>query len=101
LALDIATAGLQAAAERSDQVFGLIGRPGAEKPDHRHRRRLRARGEGPGDRGRTAERGNELSSSNGERHLPVLDGFMPFNVGMISRRKIEVCDVFTAPRASN
>jgi len=42
LALDEA-AFTQATAECSDEVRGILRRPGAHKPDHRHRWLLRAR----------------------------------------------------------
>jgi hypothetical protein len=51
---------VQTPAERSDQMGGIIGRPGAEKPNHRHCGLLRARCERHRER-RAAESRNELA----------------------------------------
>ena len=69
--LDEATL-LQAAAERFKQVHGVLWRPGAHKPDHRHRRLLRTRGERPCGCGPAKER-DEISSS----HMPAPFGGKP------------------------
>src|SRR5262245_27862443 len=52
---------LQASSECLHQMRSILGRPGAEIPDHRHGRLLRARRERP--RRREAEQGDELASS--------------------------------------
>src|SRR5262249_39748060 len=60
----------QTLTERGEELWGVVGRPGGEDPDHRHRRLLRACRERPRRR-RAADERDELAPSNVTCHAPL------------------------------